>query len=312
MQLSEGGEPALLTGSAAKPFFGPGFQDLLNRRILVELPPATEWQPCDSCECGLYARPIHIRDGDLIAACPLDAAADAHLTADDIRSFEINLESVVDRICTDSGFPSPPTEASDGLWFLGQTSGRAVFLCLTAAATRQLSLIQVMRGTSAGMPTTLVAPEMSGSDGLKFADAAVHLVPTATAIAGGPRHFALSPEALHPKSASTPRLTLQRARQLVTLDDQTTTFTDRPFKLLWLLAEAVAGDGRIVSKEEIEKGLFRGQNKDPGAAADAVHDLRERLKPLLRSGETPRDMVQTRHAKGYVLNMRREELKLAP
>lgn len=104
LRLSEAGEPAILPGGLAKSHFGPQFQGFLNRRLVIEQPPATDWPPCNSCECGLDARPVRAVDGRLVAACPFNSASDINLEEDDLRTFEINTSAVVKEIASTSGF----------------------------------------------------------------------------------------------------------------------------------------------------------------------------------------------------------------
>ena len=106
-RLSEGGVPAIFPGCLAKDHFGPEFDGLLNRRIVVELARVTEWSICDACECGLSERPIQTIGDRLIATCPLDSARDAALEPDDTRQFEINIARLVAETANQSGFNSP-------------------------------------------------------------------------------------------------------------------------------------------------------------------------------------------------------------
>jgi len=52
-RLSEAGDDAILPGELASPFFGPVFDRLLAKRVLVEQAPLADWDVCVGCECGL-------------------------------------------------------------------------------------------------------------------------------------------------------------------------------------------------------------------------------------------------------------------
>ncbi len=91
LRLSEAGEPAILWGRQAAPHAGRAFDRLLDRGVLVEQAPATEWDVCPACECGLGARPIQHINGRQIVVCPPDRRNDVVLGDDDLQSFRIHL-----------------------------------------------------------------------------------------------------------------------------------------------------------------------------------------------------------------------------
>src|SRR6056297_2887042 len=80
-RLSEAGDDAILPGELAAPFFGPVFDRLLAKRVLVEQAPLADWEVCDACECGLPCRPIRKAGDGYRAECPLDRRHDVDLTA---------------------------------------------------------------------------------------------------------------------------------------------------------------------------------------------------------------------------------------
>jgi hypothetical protein len=106
-RLSEAGPDAVLWGRAARPHFGPAFDRLLRKRVLVERSRAGMWPTCADCDCGLDARPIVEAQGNLVAACPLDHHADQNLAPGDLRSFCIDSERLVAVMAEVSGFNSP-------------------------------------------------------------------------------------------------------------------------------------------------------------------------------------------------------------
>lgn len=129
-RLSEAGPDAVLWGRAARAHFGPVFDRLLRKRVLVERPRAGMWPTCAHCGCGLDARPIVEVHGELVAACPHDHHADQPLAPDDLRSFHIDAERLVTVLAEASGFDHAAS-LLPGLWQMGRlASGRAVFLAL--------------------------------------------------------------------------------------------------------------------------------------------------------------------------------------
>src|SRR6056297_872871 len=103
-QLSEAGDDAILPGELAAPFFGPGFDRLLARRVLVEQALLTDWEVCDACECGLPCRPIRKVEDAFRAESPLNRRQDIELTDDDLRVFRIGGEALASVISVAAGF----------------------------------------------------------------------------------------------------------------------------------------------------------------------------------------------------------------
>ena len=93
-RLSEAGDDAIIPGELAAHFFGPVFDRLLAKRVLVEQAPLTDWEVCDACECGLPFRPIRKEGDGFRAECPLDRRQDIDLTEDDLRVFRIGGEAL--------------------------------------------------------------------------------------------------------------------------------------------------------------------------------------------------------------------------
>ena len=97
-RLSEAGGDAILPGELAAPFFGPVFDRLLAKRVLVEQAPLSDWEVCDVCECGLPCRPIR-KVGDAFRAdCPFDHRQDIELTEDDVEGVKGDWQNLVGKI----------------------------------------------------------------------------------------------------------------------------------------------------------------------------------------------------------------------
>lgn len=129
-RLSEAGDDAILSGALAAPFFGPIFDRLLSKRVLVEQAPLADWDVCDTCECGLPCRPIRKAGDAFRAECPLDVGEDMVLGAEDLRRFRISPEGLLGYLIEGSGLSEAPEEMAPGVWTIGTLpSGRTVAAC---------------------------------------------------------------------------------------------------------------------------------------------------------------------------------------
>ena len=172
LRQSEAGEPAILWGRLAKPFLGKEFDRLLHCGVLIEETPADDWDVCSDCECGHDSRRIQRIDGKLIAACPIDHRSDTVLEPEDLRSFRINLKSLVREIAVASGFTAEPTQVMPGVWYLGVAPAkRGLFLAFTRNNILAPGLISSLRTTGEKLPITIVAPALPAGDLLRFAAA---------------------------------------------------------------------------------------------------------------------------------------------
>jgi hypothetical protein len=169
LRLSEAGEPAVLWGRQAKPHLGRAFDRLLVAGVLVEDPPATEWDVCSACECGHECRPIQQINGGLVATCPLDSGSDTVLDEVDVRAFRINLTALVRTIGADSGFAGHPSEVAAGVWHLGpNTTGRQIFIAFSPTALIQDGLFSIARVVARSSPVTFIGPPLPARDQLRL------------------------------------------------------------------------------------------------------------------------------------------------
>lgn len=307
LRLSEGGPPAILTGSEAKRHFGGGFDALLAERLIVEQAPATDWPTCRSCECGMDARPIQNYSGRLVAACPLDASMDQDLDDDDLRSFAIDVLAVVTRIARDTGLSSPEMVA-DGVWFLGVApTGRAIFLAPSLAACRQPGLVPVLQARAREAPVTIVTAMLPPAE-RRLADAGFHSAPIQDVLRDHTDgFFGLALERLVPVSNVAPRLVLNKSARDAIVEGKAASLSPRSFKVLWLLAEAATTDGRVVTRFEIEERVWGSTVVSKQAAADAVRGLRAELGRGGRSQTGP-TLILTRQTAGYQLDLRADQV----
>lgn len=160
-RLSEAGDDAILSGELAAPFFGPVFDRLLAKRVLVEQAPLSDWDVCDGCECGLPCRPIRKIGDAFRAECPFDHQQDIELTEDDLRVFRIGGDALASVIGAAAGFRAAPKRAAANFWRLGDTpTGRAVFLSLEPAAMTGDGIIVSLRQAAQGSDVTILAPQL--------------------------------------------------------------------------------------------------------------------------------------------------------
>lgn len=239
LRRSEAGEPALLWGREAKPLYGPAFDRLIARGVLIARAPAREWQVCDDCRCGQDWRPIARVEGQPVAICPLDRGSDLLLEPEDLESYEIDAAALVREIATSSGFADEPSEVIAGVWHLGRTAtDRQVFAVLSRAVLVQSGLVGAIRMLDRSSQATLIAPTLSAPARLRFAEADIHVADSGECIGGtGRGAFAIDPAKLEPPQALTPRLVITGATHRVVLDNIEKHVPQQPFNLLRMLAE---------------------------------------------------------------------------
>jgi hypothetical protein len=310
LQLSEAGDPAIISGKMAKAHFGPDLQGLLNRRLLIEQVPATDWPPCHSCECGLDSRPIKANCGVWVAVCPLDSKSDVLLAEDDLRSFRIDTAALVREIASASGFDANPGEVVAGVWHLGLTATqRTLFLALSRNAVLQPGLIGTLRLFGLDAPMTLIAPKVPAADQMRFAEAKLWVITIGDCIGNESARAALEIDLakLEPLSTLAPRLVILQGSLRVIIEGAERHIPQQPFRLLTMLAMAVIDGRRYVSVHDIESDNS-GRN-----AADLVRELRDCLAADSAEPKPLRALIKTRRSpSGYFLALSAREFELRP
>ena len=314
LRLSEGGTPAILPGTLAKAHQGKEFQELLNRRVIIEQEPASHWPTCDDCDCGLDYRPIREKEGGgWVARCPSAARADVHLDAQDIRSFEIDTWQLIQEIRSASGLADEPDEIANGIWLLGACAGRAVFVSFATGVVRDRSIVQTLRAAAQALPITLLGAGLSASEARRLSDGDIfysELREALTNVGAGPLALDVRMLVPGPDSTIVPRLVLRQSERWMKLDALELPLSDRNFRLLWLLSEALHKGAPIVSREQIGKSLRNTKDIPKSYAADAIHDLREQIKRGQGRKAEYNDLIQTRQSQGYALALRPGEVQL--
>ncbi|MGD9882527.1 MAG: transcriptional regulator [Reyranella sp.] len=315
LRLSEAGDPAILWGRQAAPHAGRDFERLLDHGVLVEQAPATEWDVCPACDCGLDARPVQQVNGQHIAVCPTDRRSDVVLGDDDLRSFRIHPPALVREIAMASGFGGEPAPVAAGIWHLGETSAqRALFLALSRDTVLQPGMIGLMRSVARSSPMTVIAPAMAADDWARLVDAGLHVVAGSHCIAcdGTAPGFSIDQSKLEPQPSLAPRLVIQRAAKTVSLDGTPKTLSDQEFQLLVLLAEHALKSPAIVENRAIEAHIWGASiHRISSQVREPVRALRNALARGSADATSVRALIENRrNPNGYRLAIEPNEIAI--
>lgn len=307
LRLSEAGEPAVLWGRQAAPYFGREFERLLDRGVLTELAQAEEWDVCPACDCGLDARPIQTINGGAVAVCPIDHRNDRALETSDLQSFHIDPAALVREIVMASGFSNEPSEILPGLWHLGQTSARReLFMALARPTILQPGVSSKIKLLHLGTQVTLIVPALTSSERSSLVDTGFHIAFCDECI-GIQGEFSMDLSKLAPAALATPRLVVMVASQGVILDGTEKHVPQQPFRLLVILAEKVTKGGGFVSGREIE-AAFSGRT-----ASDVIRELKDRLSAGASDPKRVRRLIRNRRSPaGYALALLLTEIEVKP
>lgn len=316
LRRSEGGHGAVLWGREAQPHFGRAFDRLLADGLLKERAPATTWPPCPTCEGECGERDIVLIGDRLVAECPEDHRRNSVLSADLIRSFEIDAAALCRQLASASGLAGEPTLLADGLWALGRLpSGRAVLLAFDPKMARDLRLMTLIRARSDPSETTLLLPCAFPDELCQHLVAAGLRVLAATdALTGS--GFALDPAVLAPGRPGQVRLIIGRAGRTAALDRRAIRLGDQPYRLLLKLVGSAQRHGGFVEAHEIDRAVYGDQIRP---AARETRDIIRLLKDGLAAGldgveaQAARDLIEgKRQPSRYRLALAAEEIDLRP
>lgn len=314
-RLSEAGDDAILPGELAAPFFGPVFDRLLAKRVLVEQAPLSDWDVCYDCECGLPCRPIRKAGDAFRAECPLDRRRDVILTENDLRSFRMNRNSLAREIGGAAGFSTEPSEILDGVWHLGSTpSARAIFLVLARHALLREELGWAVRAAARSMPVTLLAPVLSPTEALRFREDEFYLVATfeCLELAADGALLAVDASMFNPVQACRARLVVHQAARSVILDGQIKALSAQSFDLLLILSSAALESPATVENRQIEKKLWGdGVHRISSEVREPVRALRDALAEGSSDPKNVRRLIENRRKpNGYRLMLLPDEIEL--
>jgi len=302
-RLSEAGPDAVLWGRAALPHFGPVFDRLRRKRVLVERPRPEMWPTCADCDCGMDARLIVEVEGNLVATCPHDHHADQTLAPDDLRSFCINSERFVIAMAEVSGFDNAAS-ILPGLWQMGRVaSGRVVFLALHEDAVDQPGVVLALRAATPGEPITLVAPEILPAVQLHFSEAGIDVAVLRSVLTASISGIDVINVAALEAPAHAPRRVIAKTSQTVMLDDRHLHFPSQLQRLAVMLAEQAVTKDPILSHQVIGGATGR-------ESRDIIRDLRANLVAQGLGKAEANALIMTVSPRGYRLGPAPAEISL--
>ncbi|SMH50854.1 hypothetical protein [Maritimibacter sp. HL-12] len=297
-RLSEAGDDAILPGELAAPFFGPVFDRLLAKRIVVEQAPLSDWEVCDACECGLPFRPIRKVGDAFRAECPFDHRQDIELTKDDLRVFRIGAAALASVIGAAAGFGAAPELAAENVWHLGDTpSGRAVFLAMEPAALTGDGIIASLRQAAQGADITILAPKLPPETAQRHQDAGFHLVETLAVLipASDGLGVAIDVAALAPVPLA-PVLRVRRATAEVQWDSRSVILSRQIFPVFERLLEKAMSRDQVASGAHVEGTTAR-------EAKDLIRELRDAFKAAGFTDAESKALIMTVRGRGYRLGV---------
>ena len=296
-RLSEAGDDAILTGDLA-PFFGPVFDRLLAKRVLVEQAPLSDWDVCYACECGLPCRPIRKAGDAFRAECPLDHRQDIDLTNEDLRVFRIGGDALASAIGAAAGFGAAPKLATHKVWLLGETpSGRTVFLALEREALVGDGIIATLRQIAKRSDITILAPELLPEVAQRHNDAGFHLVETLAVLtpASNSLGVVIDSAALDPVPLA-PVLRVRKQTAEVQWNGRSVILSRQIFPVFERLLE------KALSRDQLASG-FHVEGTTGREAKDLIRELRDAFKAAGFTNPESRALIATVRGRGYRLGV---------
>ena len=297
-RLSEAGDDAILPGDLAAPFFGPVFDRLLAKRVLVEQAPLTDWEVCDACECGLHFRPIRKAGDGFRAECPLDRRQDIELTEGDLRMFRIGAAALASVIGAAAGFGPAPRLAAEKVWRLGDSpSGRAVFLALEPAALTGGDIISSLRQAAQCSDFSVLAPQLPAEAARRHQDAGFHLIATRAVLRPATSGFgaAIDVADLAPISLA-PALRVRRAEAEIQWGGRSIILSRQLFPVFERILEKAVSRDQVASQSHVEGTTAR-------EAKDLIRELRDALKAAGFTDAESKALFVTVRNRGYQLGV---------
>ena len=297
-RLSEAGDDAILPADLAAPFFGPVFDRLLAKRVLIEQAPLSDWDVCDACECGLPCRPIREAGDAFRVECPLDCRQDVDLTDDDLRVFRIGAEALASVIGAAAGFGAEPKPATGKVWRVGETpSGRVVFLALEPAAMIGDGIIATLRQAEQGADFTILAPKLTPEAARRLDDAGFHLVETLAVLTPASNRLgvAIDASALEPAPLA-PALRVRRATAEVQWGGRAVILSRQIFPVFDRLLEKALSRDHVASGSHVEGTTGH-------EAKDLIRELRGAFKATGFTDAESKALIETVRNRGYQIGV---------
>jgi len=295
---SEAGDDAILSCELAVPFFGPVFDQLLAKRVLVEQAPLADWEVCDACECGLPCRPIRKAGDGYRAECPFNHRQDIELTEDDVRVFRIGGEALTSVIGTAAGFRAAPKLAAEKVWRLGDTpSGRVVFLALEPAALTGDGIIASLRQAAQSSDITILAPPLPAEAARRHYDAGFHLIETLEVLTPARNGLSVSiDDAVLAPVPLAPVLRVRRATAEVHWGGRSVILSRQIFPVFERLLEKALSRDQFASGSHVEGTTAR-------EAKDLIRELRDAFKAAGFTDAESKSLIVTVRNRGYRLSV---------
>ena len=304
LRLSEAGPGATLSGRAARPYSGRTLDRLLAAGVLEETAEATEWSPCDDCDCAFGFRPIRTVAGRIVAACPIDPGSDLELEPEDLREFRIDAGRLLSLIGAASGLSGPVEVIAPGLWHLGRLgSGRSIVVALPARALRSAGSVLLLK--NGGGPVTVLASNPDQKTRLRLLEAGIDLVELSQALLSTEGVVdRVSSELLEPKGGEPQdeaELVVRKGAATIEWRGTTIGFSHQQFPVLLRLLEGARSRSRIASGPAVEDMTGR-------EAKDLVRELRQRVEAAGFSGADAKSLFKAVHGRGYTLGVAPEKI----
>lgn len=283
LRLSEAGEPVLLWGRAAAPFFGRAFDRLLELGVLEEARGADEWDPCPDCSCGAQARVIRHIDGVATAHCPLDVRRDKQLADSDLRSFRVDKERLVGAIADALGRSSDLSLLLPGVWLLASSSSEpTVAIIVAQAALSQPGLEAALREAGPSC-MVMLSPPVEPAERLRLARTGLLLAPIIDVVDVDDRgRFIVSLPAISALQRSAPALVIHKGAKRAALGEIKIPLSDQTLRLLIALVERSSSEQPHLDSRTVEDLIYGSSvHRVVRTGRDIVRELR---KAFVRAG----------------------------
>ncbi|NOX41047.1 MAG: hypothetical protein GXP05_11175 [Alphaproteobacteria bacterium] len=297
LQQSELGAGASLWGRSAARHFGKPFDRLLAKGILCEQAPAETWATCRYCTCDYDHRLIREINGRLLAMCPWDHKADEELKPDDLRSFAINRERLVDLIRLANDLGPATNEIMPVLWRVGETEGhRSVLIALDRQSLAQPGLTTVIKASEQARDVTLLCPELPTPEAQAFRDAGITPVVLAETLGMSVAGWPVLDMAMLEPDLNRARIIVRSSAELLSIDGLELRLSRQMNKLFTALAEAVFKPDPFLSPYAIEDLMGR-------EGRDVIRDLRSALIAEGLEKTVVAELIETRRSRGWHLKV---------